>query len=71
MKTKKLSKKMGLNKESIANLNTELMKKAKGGICMCKVYTCRTCLPGTCLCLFTHLTDCKDETNLLCPRQPY
>jgi len=32
MKTKKLSKKLGLNKKTISNLNTHKMNEIKGGI---------------------------------------
>ena len=72
MKTKKFSKKLGLNKELIANLDNESMKKAQGGLwyCNCKVYTCRTCLPGTCTCYVTELPMCPMETELKCPFYP-
>jgi hypothetical protein len=43
MKTKKLSKKLGLNKKDIANLETIDMKKLYGGILLtykCSRYAC-------------------------------
>ncbi len=48
MKTTKLSKKLGLNKRTIANLNASNMKNVKGGAHNTGPYeTCDTC--GTCL----------------------
>ena len=75
MKTKKLSKKMGLNKKTIANLNHESMKKSVGGdcgdICPCKVFTCRTCLQGTCTCSCVEtLTGCIPTTDKITVQIP-
>jgi hypothetical protein len=55
MKPKKFSKKLGLNKKTIANLNGDMMGIVKGGITVteitcdtqCGQRTCQTC-PETC-----------------------
>lgn len=75
MKTKKISKKMTLNKQTISNFDHDEMHRIKGKglcgpLCMCKVYTCRTCLPGTCTCSETHLIECKIETIVDCTQIP-
>jgi len=69
MKTKKLSKKLGLNKKTIANLNKSEMEMANGGACSLFVsctseYPCNTswdvCDPTNCstICDWTERPTC-------------
>ena len=44
MKTKKLSKKLGLNKKTVVNLTTKGMNDVKGGITQ-SIYPCPVSMP--------------------------
>lgn len=60
MKTKKLSTKLGLNKKTVAHLNSHQQAEIRGGD-----FTCYTC-PGLATCLTClALTNC--DTCLNCP----
>lgn len=68
MKPKKISKKLELNKKTIANLNQENLGSARGGYtptilwpeCKRSDYTCQTYMCNTCQtnCLSCWITDC-------------
>jgi hypothetical protein len=44
MKTKKLQKKLGLNKETVVHLNNDILKRVRGGVCTCQETGCATAL---------------------------
>ena len=44
MKTKRISKKMRLNKKTIVNLNNHSMRGVVGGVCGCGCNPCCCCL---------------------------
>lgn len=77
MKTKKLSKKLSLQKQTISNLRDGEMKIAQGGIVpvsdisYCQgcntALTCETCAPKTCGCNQTYETCNPDMCTTVYP----
>lgn len=49
MIAKKFTKKLSLNKETLANLDTEAMNQVKGGDQVPFTWTCRTRCPLNCI----------------------
>jgi hypothetical protein len=49
MKTKRLSKKLRLNKKTVSNLNVNEMKSVKGGGIMSDITGCISCMSISCL----------------------
>ena len=64
MKTKKLSKKLSLNRKTIANLNGDMMGNVYGGMYTIPAITCVTCDRSVCP---THCYTCVSR----CQDQPY
>lgn len=67
MKTRKISRKLNLNKSTVSNLNKTAMNLVQGGVDLSKysycvgcptVLTCDTCYPDTC--------DCTGDTYDTC-----
>ena len=55
MKIKKVTRKLGLKKETVSNLNTGTMGKVKGGACTCIHTGCQT-----------YITMCPPRTEASC-----
>lgn len=64
MKTKKISKKLGLNKKTVAHLNSHQLAEIRGGDCTCCPTCPATCEGATCL-TCAALTNCDTCRN--CP----
>lgn len=68
MKSKKITKKLNLNKKTVADLNHDQLKNAHGGFkitvhltnCLACTYTCANTCPNTCV-------SCGPTGDIDCP----
>lgn len=66
MKTKKIDKKLALNKKTVANLGTETMRDVRGGFLTYEMTICRSNCVSNCPICQSRIPGCYGDTDYEC-----